>query len=168
MANLAANPSLWVDNSGNTPPSWWNGSKYLFDFSEPNPLTQVMQLLSAPNSGDTFTVTFQNFATPDPGITTATVSLETGSGTVLTSWDLTVLNGPTATSYTFNGTEGLVQLVLSNIGTPNIGLYDGDFSFTPPGLPPGTVVTCPGPKYTGNVVAYIVQPTGSSAVLVLP
>lgn len=159
MANLAANPANWDQTQ-----PWWNGTAYVCDDAGRLGIRLVMTLISTPNAGDIFNVLFQNFVIL-VGEENPTLGMYSQSGTLLQSWNLQAVNGPTPTIYTFNGTEGNLYIQAANGTFPT---YGADFSFTPIAPPPSKVVITKGPRYATNVVGYILQPTGTGRVLALP
>jgi hypothetical protein len=136
--NWASDPAAWLDNNNVSPPQWWNGTAYVCDDVNNLGIGLVMTLNVTPNNGDTFAATFQNFVTPNPPSDTSSLIFYNGNGDVLATLSLNGASGPTAFSYTFNGTEGNAYWQAQTISSGNpYPTYSADFSFTPP--PPPTV-----------------------------
>lgn len=60
--NLLSNPLLWTDDSGNCPPSYWDGTKYVFNTGGTGIAEQTITLNSAATAGDIAAATFDNLA----------------------------------------------------------------------------------------------------------
>jgi hypothetical protein len=155
MANLAANATLWQDDNGLSPPSWWNGSAYIVDDVAGNGIATLMTLQTTPRSGDTFAINFQNFASPSPPGTSSTLEVMV-NGSVVHSFNLLGASGPTAYTYTFNGSETDIHLQAQ---TDANATYRADFSLTPISAPPAPVAPNESISMPVNAPLQTVTPT---------
>lgn len=62
MANLLSNPSLWKDDAGNTPPTYWNGTAYVFNTGGSGAAPQYIRLINPSSAGDICEGTMNNLA----------------------------------------------------------------------------------------------------------
>jgi hypothetical protein len=180
MTNQASNPSNWQDAHSNTPPSWWTGTAYVVDDSGRLGVGTVMTMLNGPADGDTFSVDFQNFASPSPAGTSSSLILCNSNDETLYTWNLIGASGPTSSVYTFDGTEGqcYLQAFTEESGSPNT-TYQADFSLTPINLPvyaPDLSISCPnmgeqiitpqiiqsGVQIQGYTLAIVTHPTNGT------
>jgi hypothetical protein len=183
MANVASNPNLWTGAHSDSPPSWWNGTAYVMDDAARNGIGTVMTLKAMPGAGNTFTVNFQNFVSPNPPGTSSVLEVLV-NGSAVHSFNLIGASGPTEYSYAFTGSEtsfGL-QAITNNGG--QFTTYGADFSLTPTN-PPAPVasnesqsvafnsqnnpityqIEFSGSPVTPSSVAIVSQPTNGTATV---
>lgn len=140
MANLLLDPSLWVDDAGHTPPSYWNGSQYVFNSGPSGGPVQYIELIATASSGDYVEATMDNLvAVPGSTLNTQVVQMIDLNGSPSSPYyqngtDMASVGSWTINTGALNGGEK-IQIIGNS---QNLSFYAYDFTLTatqPPPIP---------------------------------
>jgi hypothetical protein len=134
MTNLLSNPHLWMDDQGNIPPSYWNGTAYVFNSGPSGGPNQAITCQQTAVAGDTASALFDNLAIchgsveSDHVVQMVDVNGSPNSPYYENGTDMQSVGTWTITTNALDGGEQIQILCDSQAS----GFYAYDFTLTPP------------------------------------